>query len=216
MFGLKPAKAVSIADLHDMLDWEGCYGLDETPYSSVVDQDEGMLGLFEATSAKGKVVTGHVRGADRWQVQAFAAMGGSVDHEAVDVEDVLARARAGMKVLMRFGSGVPDLPNLIGAYTKIGISPRQSALCTDVLLQERSWRAASTLPCGNYCRRNSDRSDCHGSLNVAGVFRADHDMGSIAPGRFADIALLKMWRRSRSAGSSSVAKRWSSGASSCR
>jgi hypothetical protein len=30
-----------------------------------------------------------------------------------------------MKVLMRFGSGVPDLPNLIGAYTKIGISPRQ-------------------------------------------------------------------------------------------
>jgi adenine deaminase len=97
MFGLKPAKAVSIADLHDMLDWDGCYGLDETPYSSVVDQDEGMLGLFEATLAKGKVVTGHVRGADRWQVQAFAAMGGSVDHEAVDVEDVLARVRAGMK-----------------------------------------------------------------------------------------------------------------------
>ena len=89
------------------------------------------------------IVTGHVRGADRWQVQAFAAMGGSVDHEAVHVEDVLARARAGMKVLMRFGSGVPDLPNLIGAYTKIGISTRQMALCTDVLLPEAILKGAS-------------------------------------------------------------------------
>ncbi len=136
MFGLTPAKAVSIKDLHEMLDWEGCYGLDETPFSSVIDKDEGMLGLFEATVAKGKVVTGHVRGADKRQVQAFVAMGGSVDHEAVSVEDALSRARAGMKVLMRFGSGVADLPNLIGAYTDVGISPRQLALCTDVLLPE--------------------------------------------------------------------------------
>ena len=30
-----------------------------------------------------------------------------------------------------------------------------------------------------------------GSLNVAEAFRADHDMGSIAPGRFADMALLE-------------------------
>jgi adenine deaminase len=66
-------------------------------------------------------------------VQAFVGMGGSVDHESVSVDDVLARARAGMKVLMRFGSGVPDLPNLIDAYMKVGISPRQLALCTDVL-----------------------------------------------------------------------------------
>lgn len=95
MFGLTPAKAVSIEDLHEMLDWDGCYGLDETPFSSVIDKDEGMLGLFEATLAKGKVITGHVRGADERQVQAFVGMGGSVDHELVSVDDVLARARAG-------------------------------------------------------------------------------------------------------------------------
>ena len=193
MFGLKPAKAVSIADLHDMLDWEGCYGLDETPYSSVVDQDQGMLGLFEATLAKGKVVTGHVRGADRWQVQAFAAMGGSVDHEAVDVEDVLARARAGMKVLMRFGSGVPDLPNLIGAYTKIGISPRQLALCTDVLLPEAILEGGVDVAVRKIIDAGIDPIEAiaMGSLNVAEAFRADHDMGSITPGRYADMALLE-------------------------
>jgi adenine deaminase len=193
MFGLKAAKAVSIADLHDMLDWDGCYGLDETPYSSVVDQDDGMLGLFEATLAKGKVVTGHVRGADRWQVQAFAAMGGNVDHEAVDVDDVLARARAGMKVLMRFGSGVPDLPNLIGAYTKVGISPRQLALCTDVLLPEAIYEGGVDTAVRKVIGAGIDPVDAiaMGSLNVAEAFRADHDMGSITPGRFADMVLLE-------------------------
>ena len=49
MFGPTPAKAVSVEDLHEMLDWDGCYGLDETPFSSVIDKDEGMLGLFEAS-----------------------------------------------------------------------------------------------------------------------------------------------------------------------
>jgi adenine deaminase len=193
MFGLTPAKAVSIADLHDMLDWEGCYGLDETPYSSVIDLDEGMLGLFEATLAKGKVVTGHVRGADRWQVQAFAAMGGSVDHEAVDVDDVLARARAGMNVLMRFGSGVPDLPNLIGAYTANGISSRQLALCTDVLLPEAIFEGGVDVAVRKTIAAGIDPvgAIAMGSLNVAEAFRADHDIGSITPGRFADMALLE-------------------------
>ncbi len=193
MFGLKPAKAVSIEDLHQMLDWDGCYGLDETPFSSVVDQDAGMLGLFEAALAKGKVVTGHVRGADERQLQAFVAMGGSVDHEAVNVEDALMRARAGMKVLMRFGSGVPDLPNLIGAYTEVGITPRQLALCTDVLLPEAVHDGGLDVAVRKTIAAGVSPIDAiaMGSLNVAEAFRADHDMGSITPGRFADMVLLE-------------------------
>jgi adenine deaminase len=192
MFGLTPAKAVSIQDLHEMLEWEGCYGLDETPFSSVIDKDEGMLGLFEAAVAKGKVVTGHVRGADKRQVQAFAAMGGSVDHEAVSVDDALSRARAGMKVLMRFGSGVPDLPNLIGAYTDVGISPRQLALCTDVLLPEALLRGGVDIAVRTAIAAGIAPIEAigMGSLNVAEAFRADHDIGSVTPGRFADLVLL--------------------------
>ncbi len=192
MFGLKAAKAVSIADLHEMLDWDGCYGLDETPFSSVIDKDEGMLGLFEAALAKGKVVTGHVRGATEQQVQVFAAMGGTVDHEAVDLADVLARARAGLKVLMRFGSGVPDLPNLLAAYTEVGISMRQLAVCTDVLLPEAIFEGGVDVAVRMLMAAGVKPADAiaMGSLNVAEAFRADHDMGSITPGRFADLVLL--------------------------
>jgi adenine deaminase len=150
-----------------------------------------MLGLL--TLAKGKVITGHVRGADERQVQAFVGMGGSVDHESVSVDDVLARARAGMKVLMRFGSGVPNLPNLIGAYTKVGISPRQLALCTDVLLPEEVFEGSVDIAVRKTIEAEIDPVEAigMGSLNVAEAFRADHDIGSVTPGRFADMALLE-------------------------
>ena len=193
MFGLKPAAGVSVADLKEMLRWEGCYGLDETPFSSVVlDEDEGMLELFEAALAAGKVPTGHVSGASEAEVQAFVAMGGMVDHEAIDVAETLVRARAGMKVLMRFGSGVPDLPNLIGAYTEAGISPRQLAVCTDVLLPETLAEGGLDVAVRRIIAAGVRPAEAiaMATVNVAEAFRADFDMGSISPGRFADIILL--------------------------
>ena len=192
MFGLKPAKGVSLDDLAEMLAWEGCYGLDETPFSCVVDEDEGMLALFDATLAAGKVVTGHVSGASEAEMQAFVAAGGAMDHEAVNVPEALARARAGMKVLMRYGSGVPDLPQLIGAYTEAGISPRQLAVCTDVLLPE----ALSVGGVDVAVRRiiasgvRPVEAIAMATVSVAEAFRADRDLGSVAPGRFADMLLI--------------------------
>ena len=193
MFGLKPAAGVSVADLKEMLGWQGCYGLDETPFSSVVlDEDEGMLELFEAALAAGKVPTGHVSGASEKEVQAFVAMGGMVDHEAVNIAEAIDRARAGMKVLMRFGSGVPDLPNLIGAYTEAGISARQLAVCTDVLLPETLAEGGLDVAVRRIIAAGVRPAEAiaMATVNVAESFRADFDMGSIAPGRFADMILI--------------------------
>ena len=83
------------------------------------------------------------------------------------------RARA-MKVLMRFGSGVPDLPNLIGAYTKVGISPRQLALCTDVLLPEAIFEGGVDIAARKTIEAGIDPVEAigMGSLNVAEAFRA--------------------------------------------
>ena len=193
MFGLKPAAGVSVADLKEMLGWQGCYGLDETPFSSVVlDEDEGMLELFEAALAAGKVPTGHVSGASEKEVQAFVAMGGMVDHEAVNIAEAIDRARAGMKVLMRFGSGVPDLPNLIGAYTEAGVSARQLAVCTDVLLPETLAQGGLDVAVRQIIAAGVRPAEAiaMATVNVAESFRADFDMGSIAAGRFADMLLL--------------------------
>jgi adenine deaminase len=188
MFGLKPAKAVSPADLEEMLGWDGCYGLDETPFSSIIDENPDMM----KTLAAGKVVTGHVSGASEAEVQAFVAMGGTVDHEAVNVEETIARARSGMKVLMRFGSGVPDLPNLIGAYTEHGMDPRQLSVCTDVLLPEALAAGALDVAVRRIITAGVQpvAAIAMGSLNVAETFRADRDLGSISPGRYADMLLI--------------------------
>jgi len=192
MFGLKPARGCSLEDLKEMITWDGCYGLDETPFSCIVDEDPGMIELFEATLAAGKVVTGHVSGATDDQLQAFVAMGGAVDHEAVNIEETIARARAGMTVLMRYGSGVPDLPNLIGAYTEAGISARQLAVCTDVLLPEALEVGGLDIAVRRIIASGVRPVEAiaMATVNVAQAFRADRDFGSIAPGRFADMLLI--------------------------
>jgi adenine deaminase len=192
MFDLKPAKGCSLDDLKEMLKWDGCYGLDETPFSCIVDEDQGMIDLFEATLAAGKVITGHVSGASEQEVQAFVAMGGSVDHEAVDIQETLVRARAGMTVLMRFGSGVPNLPDLIGAHTEAGISQRQLSVCTDVLLPEALAVGGLDIAVRRIIASGVRPVDAiaMATVNVAQTFRADRDMGSIAPGRFADLLLI--------------------------
>jgi adenine deaminase len=151
-----------------------------------------MMALFEKTLAAGKVVTGHVSGASEAEVQVFVAMGGTVDHEAVDVEETFARARSGMKVLMRFGSRVPDLPNLIGAYTGHGMDPRQLSVCTDVLLPETLAAGALDVAVRRIIAAGVQpvAAIAMGSLNVAETFRVDRDLGSISPGRYADMLLI--------------------------
>ena len=93
---------------------------------------------------------------------------------------------------MRFGSGVADLPNLIGAYTDVGISPRQLALCTDVLLPETLLNGGVDMAVRTAIAAGVSPIEAigMGSLNVAEAFRADHDIGSVTPGHFADLVLL--------------------------
>ncbi len=116
-----------------------------------------------------------------------------VDHEAVNIAEAIDRARAGMKVLMRFGSGVPDLPNLIGAYSEAGISARQLAVCTDVLLPETLAEGGLDVAVRRIIAAGVRPAEAiaMATINVAESFRADFDMGSISPGRFADMILIE-------------------------
>ena len=88
-----------------MLDWDGCLGLEEPPFLPIVEKWEEFLDLFEATLAQRKVITGHAAGIDWRQTQAYVAMGTSTDHEATGTVEALAKARAGLRLMMRQASG---------------------------------------------------------------------------------------------------------------
>jgi adenine deaminase len=191
--GLTPTPGVDVQDMFDMLDWPGCYGLEEPPFLPIVDGWPEFLDLFEATLDRRKVITGHASGIDFRQTQAYLAMGCSTDHETVDVADALTKVRSGMKLLIRQGSGCGDVPEVIKALTEHGVDPRSLAFSVDVASPEK-------LVTEGGIDENIRVAIARGvppiqaiqmaTINVAEAFFAQQDIGLIAPGRFADVLLV--------------------------
>jgi adenine deaminase len=191
--GLTPAPGVSVPEMFEMLDWSGCYGLEEPPSAEIVNGDEAMLSLFEATLARRLVVTGHAMGLDSRRVQAYAAMGVSTDHESVEHHDGLLKARSGMKLLMREGSGAFNVAELVRTFTEHGIDSHALALCTDLASPEKLWKQGTIDQAIRVAIANGVppiKAIQMATIGVAEVFHAQQDLGAIAPGRYADILLV--------------------------
>jgi adenine deaminase len=191
--GLEPAPGIDVDDMHEMLNWDGCLGLEEPPFVPIVEKWDEFLDLFEATLAQRKTITGHAAGINWRQTQAYVAMGASTDHEAVAVDEALYKARAGIKLLMRQGSGAFDVPTLVKAFTEHKIDPRRLAFCADLASPEKLLNEggldenlrvaiASGVPPAIAVQM--------GTINVAEAFGLERDIGVLAPGRYADLVLV--------------------------
>ncbi len=191
--GLTPANGIEPDEMIKMLDWPNCYGVEEPPFLPIVEKYEEFLELFEATLERRKVITGHAAGIDFRSIQAYAAMGAATDHEAVDPDDAVAKARAGIKLLIRQGSGCYDVPEVIRAFTERGIDSRAMGFCADVASPEKLMNEGGI-------DENVRVAISRGvppvtavqmaTINNAEIFYAQQDFGVVAPGRYADILLV--------------------------
>jgi adenine deaminase len=191
--GLTPTPGVSVSEMFEMLDWPGCYGLEEPPSAEIINGDEAMLSLFEATLDRRMVVTGHAMGLDSRRVQAYAAMGVSTDHESVEHHDGLLKARSGMKLLMREGSGALNVAELVRTFTEHGIDSHALALCTDLASPEKLWKQGTIDQAIRVAIAHGVppiKAIQMATINVAEAFHVQQDLGAIAPGRYADIVLV--------------------------
>jgi adenine deaminase len=188
--GLTPAPGVGVDDLYAMMRWPGCRGLEEPPYLTIVDQHEEFLDLFEAALAERLVITGHAAGIAPRETQAYAAMGAATDHEMVEVEEALAKARAGMKLLIRQGTGATDVPEVIRVLTERGIDSHALAFCTDLVSPEQLLEHGGVDEAVRVAIANGVpplRAIQMATLNAAELFGVQQDFGLIAPGRYADL-----------------------------
>jgi adenine deaminase len=191
--GLRPTEGISVADMHEMLDWEGCRGLEEPPFIPIVEKWDEFLDLFEATLERGKTITGHAAGIDERQTQAYVAMGASTEHEAVEVGEALAKVRAGLRLLMRQGSGAFDVPELVKTYTEHGIDPRRLGFCADLASPEKLLGEGGVDQNVRVAIANGVPPPVAvqmGTVNVAEAFAVDRDLGAVAAGRHADLLLV--------------------------
>jgi adenine deaminase len=149
-----------------------------------------IWGMIRATVEQRGVVEGHGSGLrERHDISAYAAAGLSSDHEVWDVEEVLDKLAAGIFIEMRpfcFDKVLPDLIRRLHDWSNI-------AFTTD----DRS--ASDTLRKGA-TDHNARAAIAHGlapeiaiqcvTINPARHMRIEQWVGSLTPGRFADIVLL--------------------------
>ncbi len=190
-----PGASIGPEEVAEAMNWPGIIGLGEMMnFPGVVNSDEKMHAEMAITRLAGKVIGGHYAAPDLGlPFHGYAAGGAQDDHEGTRLEDAVARARQGMKVMMRFGSAWHDVAAQVKAITELGLDPRAFLLCTDDSHSE-------TLVCEGHMDRVLRHAIAQGlpplkaiqmaTINTAEYFGVSREMGMIAPGRFADILLV--------------------------
>jgi adenine deaminase len=168
-------------------------GLGELYWNNlVIGQDERMHALVEATLESGKVAEGHGAGARGPRLQSYVCGGLSSDHEPINAVEGLERLRLGQTFMAREGEIRQDLEAIAPIWHELP-DLRRMTLVTDSVGAER-------LLEHGYLERNVQKAIDLGleparavqmvTLNVAEHFRIDADVGSIAPGRCADLVMV--------------------------
>lgn len=185
---------ISTADVVEAMAWPGIIGLGEMMnFPGVINGDPQMLAEIAATMNVGKTVGGHYASPDKGiPFAAYVAGGPADDHEGTAEADALARVRLGMRSMMRLGSAWYDVESQITAVTEKGLDPRNFILCTDDCM------AATLVNDGHMNRAVRHAIDCGcdplialqmATINTATHFGLERELGSIAPGRRADMIL---------------------------
>ncbi len=181
-------------DVKEAMTWSNIIGLGEMMnFPGVVAGDAAMLAEIGHTQAAGKTVGGHYASKDLGKpFHAYAAGGPADDHEGTSREDARARVRQGMRAMLRLGSAWYDVAEQVKAITEDGLDSRNFVLCTDD-------SHSGTLVEDGHMNRVVRHAIAQGlkpitaiqmaTLNTAQHFGLERELGSITPGRRADLIL---------------------------
>ncbi|HEY8416952.1 MAG TPA: adenine deaminase C-terminal domain-containing protein [Limnochordales bacterium] len=194
-FAVDEEETYDLERLERFLSREDVVALGEITRWSWVEQGEpGLAAKIARARALGKRIEGHSAGASPARVMRLAQRGFTSCHEAIDAEQVTARLRAGLYVMLRHSSLRPDLPALLDAargdlvhsnrlmLTADGPTPPWVADHGYLDYLIRIALAAGVPPAAAYRMA---------TLNPAMYYRLEHEVGSIAPGRRADLLILE-------------------------
>jgi len=181
-------------DVAEAMSWPGIIGLGEMMnFPGVANADPKMLAEIAATQRAGKTVGGHYASPDLGpDFAAYVAGGPADDHEGTCEADAIARVRQGMRSMMRLGSAWYDVERQITAITEKGLDPRNFILCTD------DCHSGTLVIDGHMNRvvRHAIACGCDplvalqmATINTATHFGLERELGSLAPGRRADVIL---------------------------
>ena len=188
--------SLSLEEIAQGLSQDTIIGLGEMMnYPAVLSGDTTVHNILKATLDRHKTITGHYSVPDEGGpgLNAYIAAGANCCHETTTKEDALAKMRLGMYVQIREGSAWCDVKETIKAITEHQIDPRFTCLVSDDLHPD------TLLSTGHmdYIIKRAIEEGVRpvvaiqmATINAAECFGLASDLGSIAPGKWADLVLL--------------------------
>jgi len=186
------SRGIKKADLDSLLSRTEILGLGESYWQGILQSPDAYLPAFNLTRKHRKTLEGHSAGASQNKLNAYAAAGISSCHEPIQPAEVIDRLRLGFYVMVREGSVRRDLEAISEIRTS-GVDFRRLVLVSDGL-------SPAELSANGYMEHIVQKAiDCGfapvdairmATLNVAEHFGIDDRVGAVAPGRYADMAIL--------------------------
>lgn len=168
-----------------------------TGWKLLFDLDAQMVENVAISRASGKRIETHNPGASVNTLTVMAAGGATACHESISAADVWARVRLGYHAALRNSSIRPDLAHIVRGLLESGFS------AWDRLMFTTDGSSPFFLADGTIDACIKIAIDAGlppviayrmASLNAATYYGLDADLGSIAPGRVADIVFLSTLR----------------------
>ena len=183
-------------EVREMMTWDGVMGLGEMMnFPGVLGADAAVHGELAETLKADQVITGHYSVPETGAgLNAYIASGVRCCHESTRAEDVLEKMRHGMYALMRYGSAWHDMPVIIRAVLDNHIDDRFACLISDdthpdTLVEDG--HLDHIVRCAIREGLDPVKAIQYVTINPATCFRMDHELGSITPGKCADIVFFR-------------------------
>ena len=191
-----PGAELTPEDIKEMLGWEGVYGLGEVmDYPGVLAGSRKMDRILDEGAREGQVIDGHAPLLTGRELNAYVSSGAEADHENFDVDAALEKLRLGLYVKLR-GPYVLDARKFVDGLAKIP-HPYNLILCTDDVMPDNLAKLGHLdYSCRAFIEAGMDPVEVVRSVTLRPALhmRMPH-LGALAPGRVADILLLKDLRR---------------------
>jgi adenine deaminase len=181
-------------EVNEALHFPRSVGLSEVVVTYALMEDPRLWKSMQMTRKAGQSLHGHSPFTDGPELSGYASLGIRTDHESFNMHDGIQRLRAGIHLQIRDGSTAEGIPDIIRTITEKGLDSHHISIITDDYLAE-------DLVSKGYMDAVYRRLTSHGvnpmtaiqliSLNAAEAYRVDDEIGVLAPGREADVLLVK-------------------------
>jgi adenine deaminase len=186
--------ALRVEMIEALLKQPQAVGLAEVLFPPILAQSPQSAWMLKLAENLHKTAEGHAPALLDAKLDAYVSAGIRSDHESTSREEALAKARAGLRVLMREGSASTDLEACLKIITEDGIDPRGCSMVSDDIDMLHIIQKGHL----DHKVRMAVKAGADPvvalqmvSINPAQSLMVDRYHGSLTPGKYANIVLLR-------------------------